>query len=300
VVLGNLTVPNSNSTVTAVYNGQLVLNVSGVANLHGTLLLVLGNNTNVSNSAPIVLGYALNLTHQFDHIEFVSSNGCVRYGTTAFESSSLDSTEFGVLIASENNSCRHSGGIAWWVYVVIVVGVLLLVAAMIGLLYFLDSKGLCRSLFHSTKKIHPPQLFCIRSHGLPNNERVLIARYPGNSVKARTRALTSAPAPAFPIFPHENITTVAYCQSAFAAQHTANHSSAEALSHHHRAVRTPAAPHRIARTPVTMVRAGTTTGTGPIAKLPLAAVSNRCSPQYASTIALIVRIATPPNRCTAQ
>lgn len=112
-VLGSLTIPKNDTTVIATYNGVPVLNVTGDADLHGALLLVLGPGVTLKPSQFVTIGFASNLTHWFESVVIESHNGCIRYRAGPVQDSKLDSS-FGVLVESAANSCRSET--QWWVY----------------------------------------------------------------------------------------------------------------------------------------------------------------------------------------
>jgi len=155
VVVGNLTVSNNSTTLVAVYNGSPVLNISGVADLHGTLLLVLQSGVMLTVPQQITIGYTADLQHAFDSVILESSNGCVRYTSGAPEYSLTD-LSFGVLVESVSNTCSSSGAVHWWVFVIAVVGALLLIVVLIGVGVYLQRKGYVRRLFRRMQRRRTP------------------------------------------------------------------------------------------------------------------------------------------------
>jgi len=152
VVVGNLTIPNSDSTLIINYNGQPVLNVSGVATLDGTLILVASQQQSVGSR--LVIGYTPDLQHSFNSVLLQSTNPCTQYKVSSPSYQSSDSS-FGVLVESSSDTCK-SPGVHWWVYLIAVVGALLLIAMMVGTGLYLQRKGYCRRLFRRMKARRTP------------------------------------------------------------------------------------------------------------------------------------------------
>jgi len=133
-VIGNFTIANTNVTLQVVYTGQPVLNVTGIASLSGTLVLLLDNLT-LNISSFLVVGFAANLSHPFDRV-ILQSSTCVHYtaGPMQYRKSSSTDNAFGVLVQSVSNTCHHST-VQWFVYVIPIAGVLLLIGVVLLLAF---------------------------------------------------------------------------------------------------------------------------------------------------------------------
>jgi len=152
VVLGDLSIPNNSTTLVILYTGQPVLNISGEADLGGTLILVLADNVSLNNEEFIPLGYSANLTHTFASIVIENTNNpCLRYATGSVQQSpdSQSSPMFGVLIKSITDGC--SRGSSWWIYVIAVIGALIVVVALVVAGFVMWRRRWPRWLWHEAK-----------------------------------------------------------------------------------------------------------------------------------------------------
>jgi len=149
VIEGKLRIENSNSTLVIAESGVPELNISGTADLHGSLIVIVNNSVPFQAGQQITIGFAANLTHSFDSVELQSINGCIRYTTSSIEYSHVDSS-LSVLIESAASTCG-SGGVQWWVYLIAIIGAVLLVVALIALGIWVYRKGLCRDLFRKRR-----------------------------------------------------------------------------------------------------------------------------------------------------
>jgi len=131
VVRGNFSIVVDSSTVVAVYNGVPVLNVSGIATLHGTLVvLLLSNSTLLPVAGQFVpLVTATSLASPFASVRVQSTDSCMHYTTS--ERLSTDSTLLGVLIESVSDSCGGgNSSFPWWIILVVLVVVLLILSIL--------------------------------------------------------------------------------------------------------------------------------------------------------------------------
>jgi len=143
---GNFTIENDNSTLTIAYNGVPVLNISGIADLHGTLVLVVNGDVKLSAASTVLVGYATTLQSQFSQVLLQSSNQCIEYSTSALQYDSSDSS-LSVLVESSSNVCDNHTSVSWWIYLLAVLGALLLIGVLILLAFVLGGKRFFRPLW---------------------------------------------------------------------------------------------------------------------------------------------------------
>ncbi len=122
------------------------LTLTGTAELRGTLVVNLGNDT--LGPRTITVGYVGNLTRPFDNVEIESTNVCIDSRGEFLE---RDSRSIDVLLRqSDVAGCgAKKKSRAWLVAVIVVCGVLLL-ALLVGVLgYILYRKRILNKLWHS-------------------------------------------------------------------------------------------------------------------------------------------------------
>jgi len=150
VVVGNFTVASNDTTFIATYIGGVLFNISGEADLRGTLLLLLPPGLALNQSQVILIGYAADLVHGFDQVKVQSANGCVRYTAEPLPFSA-ETSSFGVLIGSVTNTCT-SRSETWWVPVVVIGCAILAVLLLLAIGVYLQRRGYLPLLYRKITK----------------------------------------------------------------------------------------------------------------------------------------------------